>query len=111
MVPVRFPAVTEDLLTGLVQKIVDLFHPEKVVLFGSRAWGLPRPDSDIDLFVILQSDLPPASRSAELSLACRPPGLAVDFIVKTPDEVQHRLRIGDPFLRRILEQGRTVYAR
>ncbi len=111
MISVEFPTVTDDLLTRMVQKIVEAFHPEKVILFGSRAWGTPRQDSDVDVFVIMESDLTPARRSAEVSLACRPRGLVVDFLVKTPAEVDHQLKIGDPFLRRILEQGRVLYAR
>ena len=104
-------AVDESLLSQIVDRVLSVTRPDRIILFGSAATGGMSPDSDIDLFVILQSDLPSASRSAELSLACRPPGLAVDFIVKTPDEVQHRLQIGDPFVQRILEQGRVVYAR
>ncbi len=83
----------------------------KIVLFGSRAWGRPRPDSDIDLLVIVESDLPPTRRSAEMSIACRPRGVAVDFLVKTPSEVARRLQLGDPFIRRILDEGRVLHAR
>lgn len=111
MISVEYPTVTDDLLTHMVQKIVEAFHPEKVILFGSRAWGAPRRDSDVDILVIMENDLRPARRSAEVSLACRPRGLAVDFLVKTPAEVDCQLKIGDPFLRRILEQGRVLYAR
>ena len=107
----RPPEVTEALLVGLVARLVESFDPEKIILFGSWVWGVPERDSDVDLLVILESKLPPARRSAELSLACRPRGWAVDFVVKTPDEVDRRLQIGDPFLRRILDQGRVMYAR
>ena len=110
MISIAFPPVTDDLLTLMVQKIVEQFQPEKVVLFGSHAWGALRQDSDVDVLVVMESDLSSARRSAEVSLACRPRGLAVDFLVKTPAEVERQLKIGDPFLRRILEQGRVLYA-
>ena len=102
---------TETALDQMVQNIVESFDPDKIILFGSYAWGAPQQDSDIDLLVVIDSDLRPAKRSAEISLACRPPGLAVDLLVKTPTEIDHRLDIGDPFIRRILEQGKILYAR
>jgi predicted nucleotidyltransferase len=105
------PDVTENLLDQMVQKIVDAFAPQKVILFGSHAWGTPHKDSDVDLLIIMKSDSRPARRSAEISLACRPRNLPVDFLVKTPTEIAHRLKIGDPFLKRILEQGRVLYAK
>ena len=111
MISLNTPEVTEDLLSQMVQKIVHTFQPEKVILFGSHAWGTPRQDSDVDLLVVMESDLRPARRSAEVSLKSRPRGLAVDFLVKTPAEVDRRLKIGDPFLRRVLEQGRVLYVR
>ncbi len=111
MISPCFPEVTEELLTQMVQKIVDGFHPDQVILFGSHAWGAPRPDSDVDLLIILDSRQRPAERSAQVSLACRPRGLAVDFLVKTPAEVVLQLEMGDPFLHRVLKQGRVLYAR
>ena len=110
MATFTLPPVTEELLTAMVSRIVELFHPEKVILFGSRVWGTPHANSDVDLLVIMRSDLSPARRSAEIGLACCPFGWAVDFIVKTPDKVEHRVRIGDPFLKRVLDRGRVLYA-
>ncbi|MDP6041091.1 MAG: nucleotidyltransferase domain-containing protein [Candidatus Latescibacteria bacterium] len=110
MLTLDIPEVTEDLLDQMVQTIVDKFHPQKVILFGSHAWGTPRKESDVDLLIIIESNLRPAQRSAEISIASRPRNLAVDFLVKTPAEVADRLKIGDPFLKRPLEQGRVLYA-
>ena len=105
------PEVTEDLLQGMVRRIVDEFHPDRIVLFGSYAWGTPRPDSDVDLLVVMDSDLRPARRSAAVSMACRPRRLATDFIVKTPAELQERLAMGDTFMVSVLREGKTLYAR
>jgi predicted nucleotidyltransferase len=95
----------------MVVDIVQQFRPEKIILFGSYAWGTPRPDSDVDLLVIMESDKRPAQRSAEISLACRPRGLPVDFLVKTPAEMTRRLTMGDPFLKGILDKGIVLYDR
>ncbi len=111
MITVEYPPVTDSLLSEIVRKIVEAFHPEKIILFGSRAWGSARQDSDVDMLVVMETDLRPARRSAEISLACRPRGLAMDILVKTPAEIDDRTKIGDPFLRRVLEQGKVLYAR
>ena len=87
------------------------FGVKSIAIFGSTARNEARSDSDVDILVIMESDLSFAHRSAEVSLACRPKGLAVDFLVKTPTEVAHRLNIRDPFLKRILDGGKVLYAR
>ena len=43
------PAVTPDLLEEITRRIAERFHPERIILFGSHAWGSPQPDSDVDL--------------------------------------------------------------
>ncbi|HEQ60854.1 MAG TPA: nucleotidyltransferase domain-containing protein [Firmicutes bacterium] len=107
----RPPRVTTELLNEIARRIVERFHPEKIILFGSHAWGGARADSDVDLLVIMESDRRPAQRSAEVSLQCRPRLLPMDILVRTPAEVEYRLGINDPFLRRIIQQGRTLYER
>ncbi|MBL7222241.1 MAG: nucleotidyltransferase domain-containing protein [Candidatus Brocadiae bacterium] len=105
------PEVTPELLAEVTRRIVTCFGPEKVVLFGSHAWGTPQPDSDVDLLVVMESDARPAHRSAAVDRACRPRFLPLDVLVKTPTELQERLRLQDPFIRRIVEQGRVLYER
>ena len=103
--------VTGQLLEQITRNIVNGFDPEKVILFGSHAWGAPEPDSDVDLLVVLKSELRAAQRSAQISMACRPKHLAMDIVARTPEEVDHRLEINDPFMKRILTQGKVLYER
>ena len=105
------PTVDEPLLVDITHRIVDQFNPDKIVLFGSHAYGQPGPDSDVDLFVIMESQQSSARRSALVSLACRPPLLAMDMLVRTPLEVEQRLAAGDSFIRDILTRGRVLYER
>ncbi len=105
------PDVTPHLLQEITDRIVEQLSPQKVVLFGSHAWGSPGSGSDVDLLVIMESDERPARRAARVSRVCRPRLLPMDIIVKTPDEVQERLDVGDPFLRRILREGKVLYER
>gem|GEM_PF-1168189 len=50
-----------------IQRIVQALHPEKIILFGSFAYGHPSPDSDVDLLVIMDTDAPPHQRSWAVS--------------------------------------------
>ena len=103
------PRVTDDLLRQIADRIVADFSPQRIVLFGSHASGQADPDSDVDLLVIMDSDEPPAARSARVSRSCRPRYLPMDIMVRTPQEVAARLRGFDPFLEDILTHGRTLY--
>ena len=103
--------VTDALLQGITQKIVDTFDPEKVILFGSHASDTPHVDSDIDLLVVMEADGSPIQRAVELKRACRPRFVPMDVLVKTPEEMAKRLQQGSFFLRQILEHGRVLYER
>lgn len=105
------PTVDDRLLGQIVSRIVERFHPHKIILFGSYAHGKPSPESDVDLLVIMDSVERPARRSAAVALACRPRHLAMDILVRTPQEIEERLASGDFFIRDILERGRVLYDR
>jgi predicted nucleotidyltransferase len=101
-------------LDEIVRRIVGHADPERVVLFGSRAWGSPRQDSDVDLLVVTSRDDPgePAMDQAiALRQALQPHVISIDLLVRTQRQVAQRLRIGDPFLKEVLERGRTLYDR
>ena len=110
-VPIALPPVTDEVIEGIARCIVEQFQPEKVILFGSRAWGVPLEDSDIDILVIMESEETPHERNVNVSSLCRPRLVSLDVLVKTPAEVDTRLRMGDLFLKRILGEGKVLYAR
>ena len=103
------PDVTDTLLSEMVSKIVKHFHPEKIILFGSRAWGAPTSESDLDILVVMDIDGSPIRKAAEISRIARPRFLPMDIIVRTPDEIEHRKGIGDPFIKRIMNHGKVLY--
>lgn len=103
--------VSPSSIQSVADRIASSFHPDKIILFGSRAWGAPRVDSDVDLMVIMESDQRPAQRSAKISMDCRPPFVPMDIMVRTPAEIEARLRIHDPFIQKILREGVVLYAR
>ena len=103
------PKVTDELLMEITKQIVENFHPEKVILFGSYAYGKPTIESDVDLLVIMKSNDRPAKRSAKVISVCRPRHLSMDLLVITPGELEKRLVGFDPFLEEILNKGRVLY--
>ena len=103
--------VTEELLQEITRRIVENFQPEKIILFGSHAWGRPEPDSDVDLLVIMESDQRPAKRSAQVGRLLLDIPFPMDILVRTPEEIGRRLQIGDYFIREILAQGTVLYER
>jgi predicted nucleotidyltransferase len=105
------PPVTEALLAGITQRIVEKFQPYKVVLFGSYAYGVPDLDSDVDLLVVMDSDESMAQRIRQVIEVAKVRFLPMDIIVRTPAEMAERLAMGDFFLAEILEKGKVLYCR
>lgn len=100
--------VTPDQIVELSERIAEAFHPQRIVLFGSHAWGTPTPDSDVDLLVVMPFEGKPAAKSVEIRLKVRP-SFPVDLIVRTPETIRERLAMGDTFIRDILEHGELLY--
>ncbi len=103
--------VDDALLKEIVGKIVAAFDPRRVVLFGSRATGNWRPDSDVDLFVEMETHLPAVERRIAIRELLWPPKCAMDLLVFTPEEVQERKDVIGSIVRTILRTGRTLYER
>jgi predicted nucleotidyltransferase len=89
-------------------EIADLFHPDRIILFGSYATGLETPDSDVDLLVVMQTRNQ-IEQAVRIDEAIEDRGFALDLIVITPKTLQTRLRWGDSFLQDIVAQGKVLY--
>jgi predicted nucleotidyltransferase len=84
---IEYPVqVTESLLQEITRRIVEGFNPEKVILFGSQASGASRADSDIDLLVIMDSQLSALQRAVAVKRVCRSRFVSMDVFVKTPED-------------------------
>ena len=79
----------------LAQRIAEKFKPEKIILFGSHAYGDPRPDSDIDLLVILPFEGKNFRKSLEI-MNWIDERIPLDLLARKPDDVTNRYRKGDP---------------
>lgn len=98
-------------LRPAIQKIVQELNPEKIILFGSYAYGSPNPHSDVDLLVIMKTNASLKDRSWAVSRLLLPRPFPVDILVKTPKEVEKALASGDFFLKEILARGKVLYER
>ena len=99
-------------LKKITQKIVKEYKPEKIILFGSYAWGKPTEDSDFDLFIVKNSRKRRIDRERELLghlFGYDFP--AMDILIYTPTEIKRRLNIEDPFVKDIFSKGKLLYAK
>jgi len=92
-------------LLQITDKIKTHFNPQKIIVFGSYAWGKPTEDSDIDIFLIMESNLRRDERSRQVQKIFFQRTFPLDVIVYTPEEVEQSLKRGNPFIREILNQG------
>ena len=110
-IPIGLKVPVGKSLRSGIQKIVDELNPEKIILFGSYAYGKPNPQSDVDLLVIMKTSASGKERSWKVSRLLLPRPFPVDLLVKTPKEVERALKSGDFFLREILTRGKVIYER
>lgn len=92
----------------MVQRIAENYKPEKIYLFGSFAWGKPTNDSDVDLFIIKNTEQKHLDRDKTVRRIINRE-LPIDLLIYTPQETERRLGIGDFFIRNILRNGKILY--
>lgn len=95
----------------IVRTIAERFDPERIILFGSYARGDARPDSDLDIFVEMESDLSPPRRASRIRAAFGLYPWAMDILVYTPQEVRRHGGAPGTVLSSIEREGRIVYDR
>jgi len=101
--------ITPAQIQRVSDEIVQKFRPERIILFGSYAYGTPTEDSDVDLLVVMPFEGKSVHKAIEIEGALRP-SFAMDLIVYTPERLRERLAWNDFFLREITEKGETLYA-
>jgi predicted nucleotidyltransferase len=103
------PKITQKMISEIVSKIVDNFNPEKIILFGSFVWGKPKEWSDIDILVIMKYSGSSPKVAAKISNLAKPKLVPMDILVRTPKEIEKRVKLGDYFIKRILNGGKVLY--
>src|SRR5438128_537802 len=87
--------------------IAEEFHPDKIILFGSYAYGTPHEDSDVDLLVVMPTRDQHAQAVRILWRLAAP--FPLDLIVRTPQEMAWRLEEGESFTTTLVSQGKVLY--
>ena len=100
--------IQADDIRSLARQIAERFHPHKIILFGSYACGQPRPESDIDLLVIMETALRESQQALQIRQYLKPL-FGLDIIVYPPAKIEQRLAWGDFFLSEILQRGIVLY--
>jgi len=100
----------KEIIVRVIERIKKEYQPEKIILFGSYAYGEPREESDIDLFIIKETDAKRIDRFCEVRKILRDIcSVSIQPVVFTRDELNHRLKIKDDFILEIMEKGEVLY--
>jgi len=100
--------ITRDKIQAIADKIAKEFQPEKIILFGSYAWGKPTEDSDVDLCIVKDvEDTRALRRNIDGAFGSR--NFAMDVVVFRPRHMFRRLNMADAFFQQILTDGQTLY--
>jgi predicted nucleotidyltransferase len=101
------PNIPLSAIRRYARQIAEKFQPDKIILFGSYAYGTPHQDSDVDLLVVM-----PAwnnhSKANRITSTIEPP-FCLDLKVRTPKEVERDVRDGDWFLTEVVTKGKVLY--
>ena len=100
--------ISQEQIDNIAAQIAISCKPEKIILFGSYAYGNPSEDSDLDLLVILPFEGRPIYKSMEI-LEMVHPTVPIDLIVRTPEQLATRLALHDFFLQEVIRKGKVIY--
>ncbi len=100
--------ISRPLIRKFARQVAKKFNPQKIILFGSYAYGKPTEDSDVDILVIISFKGRNPEKATEIWMATKP-RFPIDIMVRKPAEIRKRLKMGDFFLREITEKGEILY--
>ena len=103
--------IGKEEIEEIVRRIVEGVDPEKVILFGSYAYGEPDEDSDIDILVIKDMNMPRYRRGTEIKQYLRGMKIPIDIVVYTREEIEEFQGVKTSFINQIVEEGRVLYER
>jgi predicted nucleotidyltransferase len=101
------PDIPMRVIRRYARAIAEEFHPDKIILFGSYAYGTPHEDSDVDLLVVMPARDRHAQAVRILWRLAAP--FPLDLIIRTPKEMKWRLKESESFLTTVMSQGKVLY--
>ena len=104
------PSADDPVLSEVVRRLAEVYHPLRIYLFGSTARGDAGPNSDYDLMVIVPEDALPQLQSEDLAYrALRGTGTAADVLVWTRNDFDGQLHLKASLPSTIIREGRLLY--
>jgi uncharacterized protein len=103
------PGLSDEMLSEIVRRVVEVAHPEKIILFGSAARGQMRSDSDVDLLVV-KSGVHRRKLASEIFMHLFDVKLSVDVVVVTPEDIERFGHSPALVIEPALREGKVVYA-
>jgi predicted nucleotidyltransferase len=100
--------ITQFQIQQVSDEIARRFQPERIILFGSYAYGTPTEDSDVDLLVVMPFEGKSVRKSIEIEGEVHQ-GFPMDLIAITPERLKERLDMQDFFLREVMTMGKVLY--
>jgi predicted nucleotidyltransferase len=100
--------IPQAAIEDVVRQIVGKFRPLKIILFGSYARGDFRPESDVDLLVVMETTQKPVRQEIEICHNIEY-HFGLDLLVYTPQALAERVAMGDSFLKEALKEGKVLY--
>lgn len=101
----------QENLNEIVKRITSFCSPEKIILFGSYAYGQPTADSDLDIMIVMDTIEMPHKRAVSLRRLLRDIALPKDIIVKTPDEFERYKDVIGTIVFPAAHHGKVLYER
>ncbi len=95
-------------IKNLCRQIVEHFQPQKIILFGSYAYGTPNADSDVDLLIVMPFEDRDSKKAIEIISRVKTK-LPLDLLVRTSEQVERRIEMEDFFMRDIVYKGKILY--
>jgi len=103
--------IDQKQIADLGERIAREFQPERIILFGSYAYGKPGPDSDVDLLVVMPVEGSRHEKVVEIRVAINGMGLAKDVFIVTPEEIEKYRNVVGTIIKTAVHEGKVLYDR
>lgn len=103
--------IDSNKINEVISRIATKFNPEKIILFGSYANGIPNKDSDVDLLIIQESDLPMHQRGFDIRMSLRGMMIPMDILIYTKSEFDLEKDKSFSFLNSAMKNSKIVHER
>jgi len=104
-------SMVQKKISEMVRRIVERFHPEKIILFGSHARGTAGPDSDVDLLVVMPVQGSRRQKATEIDLLLSDRKIPLDLLVVTPEQFKRERDVIGTVIRPAAHEGKVLYER